>query len=148
MAIYTTIDDLQKRLDPEVLAGLADDLNTPPDLEDPGTVGVINQAITDGANLIDSYVLGHADLGNPAVQLSLERANATLALYFLYRRRFVDDIHNPLAAAREAVCSHLAAVTRGEERLVDSESGQPGMTVYSTTEDAERVLDEEKLAGY
>ncbi len=148
MAIYTTIEDLARRLDPEVLAGLADDVNNPPDLEDAGTVMVINQAITDGANLIDSYILGHADLGSPAVQASLERTNATLALYYLYRRRFIDDVHNPLAAAREAVCAHLAAVARGEERLAEADDGQPGMTVYSTTEEAERVLDGESLAGF
>ena len=29
MAIYTTIDNLTKRLDAEILAGLADDANTP-----------------------------------------------------------------------------------------------------------------------
>ena len=79
MAIYTSLDDLRKRLDPEVLAGLADDVNTPPDLDDPDTQDVIEQAIADGAQLIDSYVLGRAELGNAAVQASLERINATLA---------------------------------------------------------------------
>jgi phage gp36-like protein len=148
MAIYTTITDLEKRLDPEILAGLADDENTPPDLEDAETVAVLNQAINDGANLIDSYLLGRVDLADAQVQASLERMNATLALYFLYRRRYLDDTLNPLAAAREAVSAHLAAVTRGEEKLADGGEGTPNIVVFSTTEDEERVLDGESLAKY
>jgi len=148
MAVYTTIDDLAKRLDSEVLAGLADDENTPPDLEDAETIAVLNQAIGDGASLIDSYLLGRVDLADAAVQASLERMNATLALYFLYRRRYLDDALNPLAAAREAVAAHLAAVARGEEKLADGEDGTPDMVVFSTTEDSERVLDEESLAKF
>ena len=148
MAIYTTIDDLKKRLDAEVLAGLADDENTPPDLDDPDTQDVIQRAISDGASLIDSYLTGRVDLGSPQVQAALERINATLALYFLYRRRYVDDALNPLAAAREALCAHLSAVTRGEERLGDGDDGSPEMEVYSTTAERERVLDEETLSKF
>ena len=148
MAIYTSIDDLKKRLDPEVLAGLADDENTPPDLDDPETQAVIAQAIADGSQLIDSYLTGRADLANAAVQASLERINATLALYFLYRRRYVDDALNPLAAAREAVSAHLAAVSRGEERLADGEQGTPEMEVYSTTEEEPRVFDKAGLGKW
>ena len=148
MAIYTTIDDLTKRLDPEILAGLADDDNTPPDIEDAETVAVLNQAISDGANLIDSYLLGRVDLCDAQVQASLERMNATLALYFLYRRRYLDDALNPLAAAREAVSAHLAAVARGEEKLADGAEGTPDIVVFSTTEDSERVLDGESLAKF
>ena len=148
MAIYTTIDDLTKRLEPAVLAGLADDQNTPPDLEHPDTQDVIGRAIADGANLIDSYLLGRVDLSSVPTQAALERINATLALYFLYRRRYVDDALNPLAAAREAVCAHLAAVVRGEERLADGDDGSPDSEVYSTTEEAERVLDGESLSRF
>lgn len=148
MSIYTTIDDLKKRLDGEVLAGLADDANTPPDLNDAETQAVIQQAISDGASLIDSYLTGRIDLDNPQVQAALERINATLALYFLYRRRFVDDALNPLAAAREALCSHLLAVTRGEERLGDGGAGSPEMEVHSTTEDSPRVLAATKLSKF
>jgi len=148
MAIYSTIDDLKRRLEPAVLAGLADDQNTPPDLEDPDTQDVIEQAIADGANLIDSYLLGRVDLASAPTQAALERINATLALYFLYRRRYVDDALNPLAAAREAVCAHLAAVARGEERLADGDDGSPEQEVYSTTEEAERVLDGESLSRF
>ena len=118
MAIYTTIDDLTKRLEPAVLAGLADDQNTPPDLEHPDTQDVIGRAIADGANLIDSYLLGRVDLSSVPTQAALERINATLALYFLYRRRYVDDALNPLAASREAPraaarIALLASVTIG-----------------------------------
>lgn len=148
MAIYTTIDDLTKRLEPAVLAGLADDQNTPPDLEHPDTQDVIGRAIADGANLIDSYLLGRVDLSSVPTQAALERINATLALYFLYRRRYVDDALNPLAASREAVCAHLAAVVRGEERLADGDDGSPDSEVYSTTEEAERVLDGESLSRF
>jgi len=145
MAIYTTIDDLEKRLDAEVLAGLADDANTPPDLNDPDTQDTINQAIADGAGLIDSYLLGHADLSSPLVQAALERINATLAIYYLYRRRYLDDTLNPLAAAKEAVTAHLEAVASGRAKIADGEDGSPEMTVYSTTEGSERVLARSRL---
>lgn len=148
MAIYTTIEDLTKRLDPAVLAGLADDVNAPPDLEDEETQAVIEQAISDGASLIDSYLLGRVDLSSAVTQAALERINATLALYFLYRRRYVDDALNPLGAAREAVCAHLAAVSRGEEHLADGDDAAPEMIVFSTTEDTERVLDSEALERF
>ncbi|MCH7472198.1 DUF1320 family protein [bacterium] len=148
MAVYTTIDDLKKRLDPEILAGLADDVNTPPDIADPDTVAALNYAIADGANLIDSYLLGRADLAAAAVQAALERMNATLALYFLYRRRYVDDALNPLAAAKEAITSHLAAVAAGKIKIDDGEEGEPEMIVFSTTEAEERVLDKEALGRF
>ncbi len=145
MAIYTTIDDLERRLDAEVLAGLADDANTPPDLEDPDTQATINQAIADGAGLIDSYLLGRADLGSPLVQAALERINATLAIYYLYRRRYLDDTLNPLAAAKEAVTAHLEGVARGRAKIADGDEGSPESTVHSTTATDERMLSKRKL---
>lgn len=145
MAIYTTLSQLQRRLDATVLAGLADDLNSPPDIGDPETVAVIEQAITDGASLIDSYLLGRVDLGAPLTQAALERLNATLALYFLYARRYLDDAHNPLGAARELVMEHLSAVARGSARLADGDDGAPEMVVFSTTQDAAREVDARKF---
>jgi phage gp36-like protein len=145
MAIYTTIDDLKRRLDAEVLTGLADDENTPPDLGDPDTQDTINQAIADGAGLIDSYLLGRADLGSPVVQAALERINATLAIYYLYRRRYLDDTLNPLAAAKEAVTAHLEAVASGRARIADGDEGSPEAVVYSTTEEIDRVLSKSRL---
>ena len=52
MSTYTTIDDLKKRLDEEVLAGLADDANTPPDLADATTIATLDQAIADFSQMI------------------------------------------------------------------------------------------------
>ncbi len=148
MATYTTLADLEKRLDPAVLAGLADDVNTPPDLEDAATQAVIERAIADGASLIDSYLLGRVDLSNQLVCSALERINATLALYFLYQRRYVDEHANPLAAAKEAVLAHLAAVSSGTAKLADGDDGMPEVVVFSTTEDVARTLDREQLRRF
>lgn len=148
MPTYTTLADLEKRLDPTVLAGLADDVNSPPDIGDASTLANISQAITDGAALIDSYLLGRVDLANPSVAAALERLNATLALYFLYRRRYLSDAYNPLSAARDLVQSHLSAVASGSAKLADGGSGSPEMVVISTTEESERVLAPEKLTGF
>ena len=148
MATYTSIENLKKRLDEEVLAGLADDANTPPDLGDATTIATLDQAIADGADLIDSYLLVRVDLSNTLVQAALERINATLALYFLYRRRYLDDSLNPLSAPRDAVTAHLAAVARGQAKLADGDTGSPEMLVYSTTEDAKRILGKEELAKF
>jgi phage gp36-like protein len=149
MATYTTLENLKKRLDPAILAGLADDVNSPPDIGAAETIAVINQAIGDGASLIDSYVLGRCDLSSSAVQASLERANATLALYFLYRRRYLDDSLNPLALAREAVAQHLCDIAAGKVKLDDgSGSGTPEGEVFSTTQDSERELDPVTLGRF
>ena len=148
MAIYTTIADLSKRLDPQVLAGLADDANTPPDIADSATIAVIEQAIADGAGLIDSYLLGRVDLANQLVCASLERLNATLALYFLYQRRYVDPSLNPLALTRDAILGYLSAVASGAAKLVDGCDGSPELVVFSTTEDVARVLDTDKLKSF
>jgi phage gp36-like protein len=148
MATYTTIADLEKRLDSQILAGLADDVNTPPDLADAGTQAVLEKAIADGASLIDSYLLGRVDLSNQLVCAALERLNATLALYFLYQRRYVDDKLNPLALSKEAILGHLAAVLAGTAKIADGADGSPELVVYSTTEDSERVLDAGKLRRF
>lgn len=148
MAIYSTLADLAQRLDAAVLAGLADDSRNPPELAHPETVAVIERALSDGAGLIDSYLLGRVDLSNQLVCSALERINATLALYFLYRRRYLDDSLNPLTAAREAVLSHLALVASGQARLADGADGSPELIVYSTTEDAARVLERGKLTRF
>lgn len=145
MATYTTLAQLLRRLDAGVLAGLADDLNNPPDIGDPETVAVIDQAITDGASLIDSYLLGRVDLSAPLTQAALERLNATLALYFLYARRYLDDAHNPLSAPRELVLEHLSAVARGTARLADGDDGAPELVVFSTTQDAPREVDTQRF---
>ena len=145
MPIYTSLSQLEKRLDSAILAGLADDLNAPPDLADAETIAVIDQAITDGASLIDSYLLGRVDLSSPTTQAALERLNATLALYFLYQRRYLDDGLNPLTSSKELVLDHLSAVSRGAARLADGDIGAPEMLVFCTTEDVKRVVDVNKF---
>jgi phage gp36-like protein len=148
MAIYTTIENLAKRLDASILAGLADDVNTPPDLTDMATQAVVEQAITDGAGLIDSYLLGRVNLADALACAALERINATLALYFLYQRRAVDDALNPLSAAREAVQAHLADVAQGRARLAEGSGEAPELTVLSTTDGAARVLRDSALRRF
>ena len=148
MATYTTIEHLTRRLDAQVLAGLADDTNTPPDLEDPATQAVITQAIADGAGLIDSYLLGRVDLSSLLVQAALERLNATLALYFLYRRRYLDDRENPLSSSREMVQAYLAQVAAGAAKLPADADGEPEQAVFSTTEGLKRRLDAPALKRF
>jgi phage gp36-like protein len=148
MAVYTTLTQLVRRLDAAVLAGLADDRNTPPDLADSETLAVVTQAIADGASLIDSYLLGRVDLANPATEAMLERMNATLALYFLYRRRYFDDQSNPLTASKELILEHLHAISRGEARLDAGGSETPELIVMSTTEETARALSTATLGRY
>lgn len=148
MPIYTSISNLKKRIDASILASLADDVNSPPDINAAETVAVIDQAITDGASLIDSYLLGRVDLSSVAVQASLERANATLALYFLYRRRYLDDSLNPLALSKGAVLMHLSEVASGRARIADEDDGSPDALISSTTEEQERELSADKLRSF
>jgi phage gp36-like protein len=130
-----------KRLDPAVLAGLADDVNSPPDINDVQTQANLSQAISDGAALIDSYLLGRVDLASAPVQAALERINATLALYFLYRRRYLSDSQNPLSAARDMAAAHLAAVASGGVKIADGADGEPQSAAFSTSDAVEKKLD-------
>lgn len=148
MPVYTTLDNLRRRIDASILASLADDVNSPPDLSASETIAVVNQAISDGASLIDSYLLGRVDLSAVAVQASLERANATLALYFLYRRRYLDDALNPLALSKGAVVMHLSEVASGRVKIADADEGSPDPLVFSTTDEVERELSREKLGAF
>lgn len=84
---YTTLELLRQRMDSQVLAGLADDVNTPPSLSDSQTIAVIEQAIADGADRIESILGAQLDLSDAAARAALERLNATLALYYLFQRR-------------------------------------------------------------
>jgi len=145
---YTTIAELQKRLDPLILAGLADDSNSPPDIGAAETIANLTQAINDGAALIDSYLLGRVDLSNPAVQTALERINATLALYFLYRRRYLSDAQNPLSAARDLAAAQLAAVAGGAVKIADGADGEPQSSAFSTTSDIGKKLDSKALLEF
>jgi phage gp36-like protein len=148
MSTYTTIAELQKRLDPLILAGLADDINSPPQIGAAETVANLTQAINDGAALIDSYLLGRVDLASSAVQTALERINATLALYFLYRRRYLSDAQNPLAAARDLATAQLAAVAGGAVKIADGADGEPQSAAFSTTEGVEKKVDSAALERF
>jgi phage gp36-like protein len=145
---YTTLDLLKQRLDPAVLAGLADDVNMPPDLEDAQTTAVIAQAVADGAALIDSCLGAQLDLADSAVRAALERLNATLALYFLYQRRCLDDRLNPLASARELAEAHLRAVASGRAQLGGTLDSAPSKTAWSSTEEREPTVSRETLRGF
>jgi phage gp36-like protein len=140
MPNYTTIELMKQRLDAAVLAGLADDLNTPPELAAPQTLAVLEQAIADGAHVIDSILGARLELApyaadpDPQQSSALERLNCTLAIYFLYQRRCLDDSLNPLGAARELAERHLRAVARGAEQLGGTLDGVPQRAAWSSTE--------------
>jgi phage gp36-like protein len=148
MAVYTNLEELKKRLDPQVLAALADDVNNPPQMMHSTTIAVVERAIAVGAAIIDGYLLGIADLANPQTQAALERINSTLALYFLYRRRYLSDNQNPLAASRDMVLAHLEAIAAGRERIFDGEEFKPELIVFSTTQDSERIFGKDRLARF
>jgi phage gp36-like protein len=145
---FTTLAQLASRLDPAVLAGLADDLNTPPDLEDEQTVAVIEKAITDGASVIESHLASRLDLAalvaEPSAAASLERINATLALYCLYQRRCLSDAANPLRPARELAEAHLRNVANGTEQL----GGEVANEAFSSTEEVEATFSVEALQRF
>lgn len=145
---YTTLDLLKQRLDPVVLAGLADDVNTPPSLSDEQTIEVIMQAIADGADKIESILGAQLDLSDSAVRAALERLNATLALYYLFQRRCLDESMNPLSASRELAESHLRAVARGAATLGGTLDSAPSKTAWSSSEAREPLMSRESLRRF
>lgn len=148
MSTYTTIALLRARLDSAVLAGLADDVNTPPNGSDPQTIAVIEQAIADGAGVIERILGAQLDLSDPPVRSALERLNATLALYFLFQRRALDDSMNPLAASRELAETHLRAVARGAATLGGTLDSAPQKTAWSSTAEREPVISRASLERF
>lgn len=149
---YTTIELLRQRLDSSVLAGLADDVNTPPELDDAQTIANIAKAIEDGASIIESILGTQLDLSaaaeDPSALKALERLNATLALYFLYQRRCLDDSMNPLAASRELAESHLRAVARGAATLGGTLHAVPQKTAWSSTEGGVPKISKDSLQRF
>jgi phage gp36-like protein len=163
MSQYTTISLLQRRLDPAILAGLADDINTPPDIDDGQAVAVVSRAITDGAAVIEARLAARLDLAGlmaegggldsptdedwspaTAAQAALERINATLALYCLYQRRCLSDAANPLRLARELAEAHLRNVANGTEQL----GGEPCNEGFSTTAEVSPAISLESISRF
>jgi phage gp36-like protein len=149
---YTTPAALLQRLEAGVLAGLADDLHTPPDIDAAQTQAVLVQAISDGATLIDSILGARVDLpeltADPSAAAALERLNATLALYELFQRRCLDAALNPLATPRALALAHLRSIARGEATLGGDAEAAPQQPAWSSTEERAPGFSREQLKRF
>lgn len=152
MSEYTTSANLQKRIDPRTLAQLADDATTAirtaadatTSLALPATAAIITSAITDASAFIDGYLLDHVDLTDATVLATIEYHAATVALYLLYRRRYMDGEQNPMYPAYVQTERWLRGVAKGELHL-DNAPLSPSSSVRCSTTGNTRDFDSTTL---
>ncbi|MFA5378571.1 MAG: phage protein Gp36 family protein [Dehalococcoidia bacterium] len=156
MANYTTIALLQNRVRPENLAQMADDVTTTPitttaqataSLALAGTIANMNQAITDASRLIDSWLLGHVDMADADTLNAVEFHCASIALYNLATRRFMNDENNPWAGSYKNAMAWLKGQARGELHVQTNPDSPSTMVTYSKSS-TDRTITSTELSNY
>ena len=145
MPQYCTIADLLKLESESFLAALADDENSPPDLEAANTQAVLSEYITEASDEVYSAMAGRftfdASLDPVDSQLAVtcKRLTKVLTLAALYKRQgHVTPQSNPfLEQARLIRKDELPAYRRGD--LNAGSDPEPARTAFCTTTDRTTV---------
>ena len=143
MAKYTTSAKMQLRIDPQFLLELCDDLEVD-DITNATVVAVMDRAIEDASNDIDSYVFGELDMSVSANQNMVEPKCSDMALYRLYARRYHDNDSNPARDSNSKAFSWLRGVQKGLLHT-DDDPLRPGALVSTNTDIDDRIFDKESL---
>lgn len=151
MSAYTTQAGLEKRIDPIKLAMLADDstvsLQTQAQAQaallSTSTAGVLTQAIADASLMIDHHLLGRVDMTDATNQAAVEPHAATLALYFLYRRRGHEGENNPMLPGYQYSIGWLKDMAAGKLHIDDSPQVPARLVKRTNTSDTQKFTDTE-----
>ena len=144
---YTSLDALAKRLKSQSLAALAHDGAGEPDITNENTIAVINQAIDDATDTINSYLYGHIDMTDATNTAAVEYRAAIIALYVLYQRRYMAHASNPMAKAYDDTVDWLKAMARGKLHT-QGDPQHPDGQFYSTTEDSDKKFTDDALTRF
>ena len=120
MAEFITIADLPTFYDRDVLAGLADFDNTPPDWDAAATQEVLQQSV-DGANQrVTNALRGRVDFTDSELLASGKRIAGTFAVFWLFGRRNLYNA-NPFLGFHKEAKEELKMMQEGASRPDSSE---------------------------
>lgn len=152
--MYTTIDNLAKRLDALSIAKLANDSAAPIQTQsaaaaalagDTDVIAILEQFITDAGYYLDSILNGCLDMSLTANQVAVEQHCAWIALYNLHmRKNHHGDQNNPYRAQYDDAIKWATFVAKRRYRVgVDPE--RPSSLGYSTTSTTTPVLSDDAV---
>lgn len=157
MAVYTTSSNIQRMVKPRTLAELIYDstmlgaLDTDAKVSDAlanaDAVAVVNYAIAQASTYIDSYLLGHVDLTDATKQAAVQTMCTDIALYYLYRRRYLDNEQNPHYEAYKQASRRLEKIQARELHL-GTNPDVPASQIVSSTSSDDRTLNDDTLGGF
>lgn len=140
--MYCTLQNLIDRFGRVELTQLTDRLIPPT-----GQIGegVVDLAIKDASELIDSYLEGRYTLPLDPIPAPLARVACDLARYYLHENGVTEIVQKRY----ESAVAYLKAVSRGEVKL----SGSDGDAAPTTSNEAQidsggRVFGRDKSTGY
>lgn len=145
MAKYTTIANMELRIKPSFLARMADFTNTTADIDDPETIAVIERAIIDASNDIDSYLFGHLDMSVAQNRTMVEPKCADMAMYRLYKIQQYSSEENPAYDDNKRAFHWLNGVATGKLHT-DDDPDRPESLVSVNTTLSDRVFDSDSLS--
>ena len=113
----------------------------------PATIANITQAIEDASNEVDVQLLGHADLTDATVLTRVKPLCTSIAIYFLYNRRYMDEDKNPYRGRYFSALKVLRDARKRENRL-SIDPDDPGSQTISSTISSTKDISSTTLDGY
>lgn len=156
MAQYTDQTELEERMDNIMLAQLADDRDSniirtqaqaTTSLALAATIAHITQAIEDASNDVDVELLGHADLTDATLLTRIKPFCTSIAIYYLYTRRYMDEDKNPYRGRYYKALAALKAARKRENRLAIN-ADDPGSQTLSSTISSTKDISSTTLDAY
>ena len=140
--MYSSLTDLEKRLEPETLAALADD-----DKDGAADTDVVNAAIDDADSEIDSYLRVRYTLPLSSTPDVIKSLSCAIAIYnlFLRRRETVSEEHQK---RYEWAVSLLEKIAEGKIDI----GGAPDVFEHdvpkTTSDPEERIFERNKMNNF
>lgn len=143
MAVYTTLASMKKRCDARTIAQWASDadgtvIRTQSDaataLTDADVLANINQAIADASLVVDQMLFGQLDMTSATVQTAVEYHTASIALYYLAARKYLEDDANPWNKRMEEAKDRLRQLAEAKQHVsADPQAGNIDVRSTQTT---------------
>lgn len=124
MAEFITIADLPTFQPQDILAGLADFENTPPDWDDSATQEVLQQGVDAANQRVTNALRGRVDFTDSELLASAKSIAGTFAVFWLYGRRNMYNA-NPFLGFYKDAKQDLVNMQEGASR--PDSSGKPNM---------------------
>jgi len=137
--MYCSREDLERRLDPQILRALSDD-----DGDGLADDAVLEAAIADADALIDTYLRARYGVPFDPVPAIVRSISAAVAIYFLLtrRREIVPAEHQ---RRYEAAIGLLDRLARGEAALDSAQPTGAAHLARSSSEEEKPTFDDDSL---